>query len=78
MRFPLQLCCIKCSPTLTGMLVLACLLHDLIICLVCAVVCVEIGVGDDPGKLGLSTLDAVQLLSGAAKGRSFQKHPSPP
>ena len=22
--FPLQLCCIKCSPTLTGMLVIAC------------------------------------------------------
>ena len=33
---PRQLCCIKCSPTLTGMLVLVCLLHGLIICLVCA------------------------------------------
>ena len=27
--FPLQLCCIKCSPTLTGILVLAlCLFYD--------------------------------------------------
>ena len=26
--FPLQLCCVKCSPTLTGILVLACLLYD--------------------------------------------------
>ena len=26
--FPLQLCCVKCSPMLTGILVLVCLLYD--------------------------------------------------
>ena len=26
--FQFQLCCVKCSPTLTGILVLACLLYD--------------------------------------------------
>ena len=33
--FPLQLCSIKCCPTLAGILGLTCLLHDVVICLVC-------------------------------------------
>ena len=40
--FPLQLCCVKCSPTPAGILVLACLLYELLQCVLvfgCAAIC---------------------------------------
>ena len=43
--FPLQRCCIKCSPKLTGMFVVFLNVDDLHL----------LDVMDDPGKLGVST-----------------------
>ena len=54
--FPPQLCCTKCSPhAFRNCDVILCLLYDLIVCSVCWCLAMWLDVGDDAGKLGVST-----------------------
>ena len=52
--FPLQSCCIKCSPTSTGMFVVFLNVDDLHLLGVLVFGCIARCMGD-PGKLGVST-----------------------